>query len=71
MDLIQSLKNLGLNEKEAKVYVALLQCPGATAYLIARHSGLKRPTTYVVLEDLIDKGVVTKIPRAKSRNIQP
>jgi sugar-specific transcriptional regulator TrmB len=65
MELIQSLKNLGLNEKEAKVYIALLQHPKATAYLIARHSGLKRPTTYVVLEDLIDKGVATKIPRAK------
>lgn len=65
MDLIQSLKNIGLNEKEAQVYIALLQHPEATAYLVARHSGLKRPTTYVVLEDLIDKGIAIKIPRAK------
>jgi sugar-specific transcriptional regulator TrmB len=66
MDLIQSLKNLGLNEKEAKVYITLLQIPKATAYSVAKRSGLKRPTTYVVLEDLIDKGIVNKVPRAKT-----
>ena len=66
MELIQSLKNLGLNEKEAKVYVALLQTGKATAYSVAKHSGLKKPTTYVILEDLIDKGIVNKVPRTKT-----
>jgi sugar-specific transcriptional regulator TrmB len=65
MDLIQALKNLGLNEKEARVYIALLQAGRATAYTVAKHSGLKKPTTYVILEDLIDKGIVSKVPRAK------
>lgn len=66
MELVQSLKNLGLNEKEAKVYIALLQTGKATAYTVAIRSGLKKPTTYVILDDLIDKGVVSKIPRAKT-----
>jgi sugar-specific transcriptional regulator TrmB len=66
MELVQSLKNLGLNEKEAKVYVALLQTGKATAYSVAKHSGLKKPTTYVILEDLIDKGIVSKVPRVKT-----
>ena len=65
MELIKSLKNLGLNEKEARVYVALLQLGKATAYSVAKHSGLKKPTTYVILDDLIDKGIVSKVPRAK------
>ncbi len=65
MELIQSLKNLGLNEKEARVYIALLQTGQSTAYRVAKHSGLKKPTAYVILDDLIDKGIVSKVPRAK------
>ena len=66
MDLAQSLKNLGLNEKEAKVYIALLQTGKATAYNISKYSDLKKSTTYVILEDLIDKGIVSKVPRVKT-----
>jgi len=65
MNIIQALKNIGLNEKEAKVYVSLLQTGKSTAYSVAKHANLKKPTTYVVLEDLIDRGVVFKVPRAK------
>lgn len=65
MDLIQSLKNIGFNEKEAKVYLALLQTGKSTAYTISKVSQLKKSTTYVILEELIDKGAVAKIPREK------
>lgn len=65
MDLIQALKNLGLNEKEAKVYLSLLQIGKATAYAVTKHCGLKKPTTYVVLDNLIEKGLVNRVPRAK------
>ena len=63
MNLVEALQNLGLNEKEAKVYIALLQLGRGTAYSVAKHSGLKKPTTYVILEQLIKKGVANKIPR--------
>lgn len=62
MDIIQSLQNLGLSEKEAQVYFSLLQAKNSSAYLIARKSGLKRPTVYVILEELLKKGLTTKIP---------
>jgi sugar-specific transcriptional regulator TrmB len=65
MNLVESLKNLGLNDKEAKVYVALLQLGQGSAYAIAKLSGLKKSTTYVILEDLIDKAIVKKVPRLK------
>ena len=65
MQITEALQNLGLNEKEAKVYIALIQLGKATAYSIATRSNLKKPTTYVVLETLIDKGIVQKLPRAK------
>lgn len=63
MNTIQSLINIELNEKEEKVYISLLQIGKATAYSVAKHSGLKKPTTYAILGDLIDGGIVTKVPR--------
>ena len=65
MNLTESLENLGLNEKQAKIYIALLQLGQESAYAVAKLSGLKKPTTYVVLEELIDKGIVKKVPRLK------
>ncbi|MDP3052161.1 MAG: helix-turn-helix domain-containing protein [bacterium] len=65
MDLVASLQNLGLTEKEAKVYLALLQLGKATAYSVAIRANLKNPTAYVILENLIAKGIAQKVPRAK------
>jgi sugar-specific transcriptional regulator TrmB len=65
--LIQNLSNVGVNEKEARVYIALLQLGKASAYSISERSGLKKPTTYVILEDLIKKGLVLKVPRIKKQ----
>jgi HTH-type transcriptional regulator, sugar sensing transcriptional regulator len=67
MDLVNSLKNLGLNEKEAKIYLALLQMGESTAYTVAKHSGLKKPNTYVILENLIGRGIVHKVPRTNTK----
>ena len=62
MELLESLMNLGLNEKEAKVYLALLPLDKATAYTIAIRSGLKNATAYVILDNLVGKGFALKIP---------
>lgn len=66
MNLMSGLHYFGLTEKEAKIYLALLQAGEQTAYSIAIKSELKKPTTYVVLEELVRRGIVHKIPRAKS-----
>lgn len=62
MELIESLINLGLNEKEARIYLALLSLGKTTAYHVAVRSGLKKPTTYVILDNLVTKGFALKIP---------
>lgn len=67
MTIQEALSNFGLNEKEAKVYVALLELGQTTAYAIAGRGGLKRPTVYVVLDELRQKGLVLKIPHAKKQ----
>ncbi len=63
--LAQTLEHIGLSEKEARVYLALLSLESATAYRIAEHCDVKKPTVYVILEDLRKKGLVLKIPHAK------
>ncbi|MCX6716668.1 MAG: helix-turn-helix domain-containing protein [Candidatus Taylorbacteria bacterium] len=67
MNMIESVKNLGLKDKEAKIYIALLQLGQATAYVIADRANIKKPTTYVILEELIEKGFVTKVPRTRKK----
>lgn len=65
--LIEPLKNLGLTEKEAKVYLALLQLGMATPYGMAKKSGLKRPTAYVIAEELVEKGMIVHVPGEEPR----
>jgi len=60
MDMQQSLERLGLAEKESAVYLALLQLGQAPVQTIAKRAKIVRPTTYVVLESLIKKGLVRK-----------
>ena len=60
--LIKPLQNLGLTEKEAKIYLALLQLGTATPYSMAKKSGLKRPTAYVIAEELVEKGLIVHVP---------
>jgi len=63
----QAIEYLGFTEKEAKVYLALLSLGQASVYSIANRSGLKRPTTYVIIDDLIKKGAVSQVLRARKQ----
>lgn len=66
MDLIQdSLQKIGLTDKEAKVYLSLLKFGEAAVSDVAAEAGIKRPTTYLILDELRKKGLVIKIPYAK------
>ncbi len=67
MTIIEALQNLGLTDKEARVYTALLKRGRCSAYGIAEESGLKKPTTYVILDELIEKGLASRIPRVKKQ----
>lgn len=63
MELEKSLEYLGLDQKEAKVYLALLQLGSASVPKISIKANVKRPTTYLILEELRKKGLVTLIPK--------
>ncbi len=65
--MIKALQNLGLTEKEARVYLALLQLGQGSAYAVASKAGLKKPTTYVILGELMQKGLALKVPRTRKQ----
>ena len=67
MNTSESLSILGLNEKQAAIYIALLQIGRSSAYAIADKALIKRPTTYVILGELIEKGLVSRIPRIRKK----
>lgn len=50
-----------MNEKEAAVYLALLQVDSASVVSLADKTKIKRPTVYVVLETLAKKGLVSEV----------
>lgn len=63
MEMDKVLAAIGLNDKEAKVYLAILQLGTASVPRISERAGTKRPTTYLILEDLRKKRLVTKVMR--------
>jgi sugar-specific transcriptional regulator TrmB len=63
--LLRQLEDMGLSEKEAKVYVASLMLGPATVQQIANQADIKRVTTYVILESLSSLGLVGQASHGK------
>jgi HTH-type transcriptional regulator, sugar sensing transcriptional regulator len=67
----KELQDLGLSEKEARVYLAALEIGRATADQLAKHSKIVRPTTYVQLESLMKKGLMSTYEEGKKTYFAP
>lgn len=63
--LVQRLQEVGLSEKAALLYEALLQRGGAYPSKLAEQTKLNRSTVYKILLELSVKGLVTEIERGK------
>ena len=59
-NLITTLKLAGLNETEAKIYLACLELGKSSAWNIFKKTGIKRPTCYAVLDNLVADGIAFK-----------
>lgn len=60
-DLIKLLEQTGFTQKEAEVYLALLELGKGTVTQIAKITQLKRSIIYVLLEGLIKRGYANEI----------
>ncbi len=65
MELEKQLEQLGLSRKEANLYLNALEMGTFSVMGIANKSGLKRPTCYLILDELVKKGLISIIPKAK------
>lgn len=64
-NLISTLKLAGLNQSEATVYLTCLEIGASSAWEIYAKSGIKRPTVYAILENLVADGVASKTDDGK------
>ncbi|MBI4437821.1 hypothetical protein HY631_02620 [Candidatus Uhrbacteria bacterium] len=68
--LIQTLLNIGFNEKESRVLIASFRLGKATAGEVAQEAELKRAIVYVILEDLAKRGLMSERPGRSVRLYQ-
>lgn len=59
------LQRIGLDEREAKVYLAALELGPSPVQKIAQRSGVPRATVYLILDDLQSKGFVSTYEEGK------
>ena len=69
-NLVKLLEPAGFTDKEAKVYLALLELGRGTVAGIAKKSDLKRPIIYVLLEGLTKRGYVSELPNQRINTYQ-
>lgn len=61
MDILQkTLQDIGLSEKEASVYLTCLKFPNQPVSIIAKKITMNRGTTFVILHELLKKGLAKK-----------
>ena len=61
----RELVEIGLNEKEAKVYLASLELGQSAVQGISSRSGVNRATTYFIIEGLTAKGLISSFHQGK------
>ena len=59
------LVELGLNDKQIKVYLALLELGPSTATEISREANIDRTTSYNILDSLVADGLVNRAGKTK------
>lgn len=70
-NMLKELQDMGLSEKEARVYMAALELGRATADQLAKQSKLVRSTTYVQLESLMKIGLMSTYEEGKKTYFAP
>lgn len=65
-DLRENLESVvGLSKQESAVYLAALELGFSSISEIARKAGVKRPTAYYIIEELIKKRLMSKAPKGQ------
>jgi len=68
--LIEKLQKLNFNERQSRLYIALLEKPDSTAAELHRISGTPRTKVYETLEQLVSKGYCQERIEGRSKYYQ-
>lgn len=68
--LKEQLEKIGMADKEAKVFLASLELGSNTAQEIAKKADINRATTYVIIEKLMKKGLMSSVEKGKKTYFQ-
>lgn len=71
MEILSVLKEIGLEDKEASVYLSLLKLNEATATKIAKESKIERTLVYKILDKLKDRGLISYNIKNKKQYFYP
>lgn len=69
VNLIRKLLDLGLTEREAKLYLTLLEKKTFTALELQQIAKIPRTKIYEVLQKMMDRGICTQRSLGKEKNI--
>lgn len=61
----QILTKIGFSEKASKLYLAMLELGTQPVSVIAKKAGLNRTTTYLIINELKEKGLISEITKKK------
>lgn len=67
-EIISILEELDLSEKEAQIYISLLQLGQTNVTRLATKSGINRVTSYHLIRSLISKGLISEIDKDNIQN---
>jgi len=65
--LVSTLKQIGLEEKQAKIYLACLELGETSIKEIAKKSGIKRTSIYDIINEMVDSGLINITTRANKK----
>ena len=68
--LKEQLEKMGMADKEAKVYLASLELGSSAVQEIAKKADINRATTYVIIEKLMKKGLMSSVEKGKKTYFQ-
>lgn len=67
MSVVKQLQQFGFSEKEARIYLSLLEMGHAVVSEIAKKAGINRSTAYILLESLFERKLVSVSEKNKTQ----
>lgn len=64
------LEEIGMDENEAKIYIALLRLAASSATELSRQTKIERTAVYRIIERMIDSGLVTFVTENKVKKFR-